>query len=79
MNLKYFPLKIKVYCLRGGVMNTNSDMNLSTIFRRNLDTHVPDGINIKQEFLNEKYEKIECRASIFLVDQKYALNLDELI
>ena len=79
MNLKYFPLNIKFYCLRGGVMNTNGDINLSTIFRRNLDTHAPDGINIKHEFLNEKYEKNECRASIFLVDQKYALNLDELI
>ncbi|MEY4524435.1 MAG: hypothetical protein RIR27_1511, partial [Pseudomonadota bacterium] len=43
------------------------------------DTHVQDGMNIKQEFLNEKYEKSEHRSSRFLVDQKYALNLDELI
>ena len=60
-------------------MNTNSDMNLSTILRRNLDTHVTDGINIKQEFLDEKYEKTEHRDNVFLVDQKYTLSLDELI
>lgn len=63
----------------GNIMSTSSDINLSTIFRRNLDTHVQDGMNIKQEFLNEKYEKSEHRSSRFLVDQKYALNLDELI
>jgi len=60
-------------------MNHHSDINLSTIFRRNLDTHTQDGTNIKQELLNEKYEKSEHLASVFLVDQKYALNLDELI
>lgn len=60
-------------------MNHHSDINLSTLFRRNLDAHTQDGANIKHEFLNEKYEKIEHSASIFLVDQKYALNLDELI
>ncbi|QWE25493.1 hypothetical protein FD977_04420 [Polynucleobacter sp. AP-Elch-400A-B2] len=60
-------------------MNNHSDINLSTIFRRNLDTHAQDGANIKQEFLNEKYEKTEHSAGVFLVDQKYALNLDELI
>ena len=60
-------------------MNKHSDINLSTIFRRNLDIHAQDGINIKQEFFNEKYEKSEHRAGVFLVDQKYALNLDELI
>ncbi|QWD95342.1 hypothetical protein C2759_04240 [Polynucleobacter sp. MG-Unter2-18] len=60
-------------------MNTNDDINLSTIFRRNLDTHAPDSINIKQQFLNEKYDKSEYRTSVFLVDKKYALNLDELI
>jgi hypothetical protein len=60
-------------------MNNHSDINLSTIFRRNLDTHAQDGANIKQEFLNETYEKTEHSTSVFLVDQKYALNLDELI
>jgi hypothetical protein len=60
-------------------MNNHSDFNLSTIFRRNLDTRAQDGMNIKQEFLTEKYEKSEHRASAFLVDQKYALNLDELV
>jgi hypothetical protein len=60
-------------------MNNPSDINLSTIFRRNLDTHAQDGMNIKQEFFIEKYEKSEHRAAVFLVDQKYALNLDELI
>jgi hypothetical protein len=61
------------------MMNHPGDINLSTIFRRNLDTRVQEGINIKQDFLNEKYEKSEHRANVFLVDQKYALNLDELI
>lgn len=60
-------------------MDHHGDINLSTIFRRNLDTHAQDGANIKQEFLNEKYEKTELSTSVFLVDQKYALNLDELI
>jgi hypothetical protein len=60
-------------------MNHHDDINLSTIFRRNPDTHTQDGANIKQELLNEKYEKTEHRASIFLIDQKYALSLDELI
>lgn len=60
-------------------MNHHSDINLSTIFRPNLYAHTQDGANIKHEFLNEKYEKTEHPASIFLVDQKYALNLDELI
>ena len=60
-------------------MNKQGDINLSTLFRRQLDTHAHDSMNIKQEFLNEKYEKTEYRASAFLVDQRYALNLDELI
>lgn len=63
----------------GNIMSTNGDLNLSTLFRRNLKVHSQDGIEIKQEFLNEKYEKTEHRANVFLVDQKYALNLDELI
>jgi hypothetical protein len=60
-------------------MNHYGDINLSTIFRRNLDAHTQDGANIKQEFPNEKYEKTGHSANVFLVDQKYALNLDELI
>lgn len=60
-------------------MNKPSDINLSTIFRRNLDTHAQDGMNIKQEFFNEKNEKSEYRAAVFLLDQKYTLNLDELV
>lgn len=60
-------------------MNKHSDINLSTIFRSNLDKNAQDGMNIKQEFLNEKYEKAEHRTSVFLIDHKYALNLDELI
>lgn len=60
-------------------MNKHSEINLSTIFRRTFDTHEQDGVNIKQEFLNEKYEKTEHRAGVFLVDHKYALNLDELV
>lgn len=60
-------------------MNKHSDINLSTLFRRNLDTRALDGVSIKQEFLNEKYEKNEYLTSVFIVDQKYALNLDELI
>ena len=61
------------------MMNHSGDINLSTIFRRNLDRQVQEGINIKQEFLNEKYENSERSNNVFLVDQKYALNLDELI
>jgi len=60
-------------------MNTSSDVNLSTIFRRNLEVHSEDGSKIKQEFLNDKYKKSEHRASAFLLDQKYAFNLDELV
>jgi hypothetical protein len=60
-------------------MNHYGDINLSTLFRRNLDANSPNGTSIKQDFLNEKHEKSEHRANVFLVDQKYALNLDELI
>jgi len=63
----------------GNIINFHGDINLSTIFRRNLDTHAQDGKNITQEFPNEKYEKTEHSTSVFLVDQKYALNLDELV
>jgi hypothetical protein len=60
-------------------MNHNGHTNLSTIFRRNLDAHAQDGTNITQEFPHEKYEKTEHSTSVFLVDQKYTLNLDELV
>jgi len=63
----------------GNMMNTNRDINLSTIFRRNLDLIPSENVNIKQEFLNEKYEKTEHRDNVFLADQKYTLSLDELI
>jgi hypothetical protein len=79
MNLKYFLLNINNYCLRGNIMNTNSDLNLSTLFRPNLQAHTKDVSNIKQEFLSNKYEKSEHHASVFLLDQKYTLNLDELV
>ncbi|OYY21500.1 MAG: hypothetical protein B7Y05_11060 [Polynucleobacter sp. 24-46-87] len=60
-------------------MNKQGDNNLSTLFRRQLEIPSRDGINIKQELINQKYEKTDYRASAFLVDQKYVLNLDELI
>jgi len=60
-------------------MNHNGHTNLSTIFRRNLDAHAQDGTNITQKFPHEKYEKTERSTSVFLVDQKYTLNLDELV
>lgn len=60
-------------------MNKLGGINLSTVFRRQIETHSQDGINIKQEFLDQKLEKTEFHSSLFLVDRKYALNLDELI
>lgn len=60
-------------------MNKQGNINLSTLFRRQLETRSQDGMNIKQEFLDQKLEKTECRSNIFLIDRKYALNLDELI
>lgn len=53
------------------------DINLSTIFRRHLEESQQEGINIKQELLNQKFENLDSRTSTFLVDNKYALKLDE--
>ena len=60
-------------------MIKQSNINLSTIFRRHLDQHSQEGINLKQELLDQKHDKAESRFSAFLVDHKYALKLDELI
>ena len=49
------------------------------MFRRHLDQHSQEGINLKQELLDQKHDKAESRSSAFLVDHKYALKLDELI
>lgn len=60
-------------------MNKHSNLDLSTLFRRNLDALALDVVSIKQELLNKKYQKNDDRNGVFLVDQNYALNLDELI
>jgi hypothetical protein len=60
-------------------MNNQGDINLSTLFRRQLEARSQGGINIKQELVDQKYEKTDHRASAFLIDRKYVLNLDELI
>lgn len=60
-------------------MIKQSNINLSTIFRRHLDQDSKEGMNLKQELLDQKHDKAESRSSTFLVDHKYALKLDELI
>lgn len=60
-------------------MIKQSNINLATIFRRHLDQDSKEGMNLKQELLDQKHDKTESRSSTFLVDHKYILKLDELI
>lgn len=60
-------------------MNKHSEINLATLFRSPLEANLQHGANTQQELLNQPHQKIEDRASVFLFDRKFALNLDELI
>lgn len=60
-------------------MIKQSNINLANIFRRHLDQDSKEGMNLKQELLDQKHDKTESRSSTFLVDHKYVLKLDELI
>jgi hypothetical protein len=60
-------------------MIKQSNINLSTIFRRHLDQDSQEGINHKQKLINQQHDKAENRTNAFLIDHKYALKLDELI
>jgi hypothetical protein len=55
------------------------NINLSTIFHHRHDEATQEGVSAKQKLLNQKYDKVENRASTFLIDHKYSLKLDELI
>ncbi|WP_161492272.1 hypothetical protein [Polynucleobacter aenigmaticus] len=54
-------------------------MNLASIFRAHDAKLEPDHSNLNERLFEPKSIKVESRADAFLVDKKYALQLDELI
>ena len=60
-------------------MNRSNSMNLANIFRCQEKKFTTDKIKQDEEFLSMKSSRAESKASAFLVDQKYSLQLDELI
>ncbi|MBU3591335.1 hypothetical protein ICN11_04800 [Polynucleobacter sp. 78F-HAINBA] len=54
-------------------------MNLATIFRSHEAKLGLEDTNPKEGLLEQKAFKVESRANVFLVDKRYALQLDELI
>ncbi len=54
-------------------------MNLATIFRSHEAKLGLEDSNPKEGLLEHKALKVESRANVFLVDKRYALQLDELI
>ena len=60
-------------------MNQLNRIDLSTVFRRQLDQSSDESVRIKEQYMEQKRSKIESRATSFLLDKKYALKLDELM
>ncbi len=60
-------------------MIESKKMDLSKVFRPHLEQSSDERSNIKEHLLAHKFSKIESRAAGFLLDKKYALNLDEVI
>jgi len=60
-------------------MIESKKIDLSKVFRPHLEQSADERSNIKEQLLTQKFSKIESRAAGFLLDKKYALNLDEVI
>lgn len=60
-------------------MDYRTNMNLATIFRSHEAKLGLEDSNPKEGLLEHKAFKVESRANVFLVDKRYALQLDELI
>jgi len=61
------------------IMIESKKMDLSKVFRPHFEQSADERSNIKEQLLSQKFNKIDSRAAGFLLDKKYALNLDELI
>lgn len=60
-------------------MDYVTNMNLASIFRgRDAKLSLED-LNPKEQQFEQRLVKTESRAEAFLIDKKYALQLDELI
>lgn len=60
-------------------MDYRTNMNLATIFRSHEAKLGLEDTNPKEGLLEQKAFKVESRTNVFLVDKRYALQLDELI
>lgn len=60
-------------------MNYETNVNLASIFRAHDAKLSLDHADPKEHLFEQTSTKVEARASVFLVDQKYAFQLDELI
>lgn len=60
-------------------MDYRTNINLAAIFRSHEAKLGLDDTNPKEGLLEQKAFKVESRANVFLVDKRYALQLDELI
>ena len=56
-----------------------TNVNLASIFRAHDAKLEPDHSNLNERLFEPKSIKVESRTDAFLVDKKYALQLDELI
>lgn len=60
-------------------MDRATNINLVNIFRSQEEKFSAEKIQHHEEFLLIRSSRAEPKASAFLVDQKYSLQLDELI
>jgi hypothetical protein len=60
-------------------MNSGSNINLASIFRAHDAKLGLDQSNPKEGLFEQKSTKLETRTNAFVIDQKYAWQLDELI
>lgn len=60
-------------------MIQSKKFDLSRVFRPHLEQSCDKTSNIKERLMVQKLNQIESRDVGFLLDKKYALNLDELI
>ncbi len=60
-------------------MNYGANVNLASLFRMHDAKSGLDYTNPKERSYEQKSTKVESRADAFLIDQKYASQLDELI
>jgi hypothetical protein len=60
-------------------MNYEANVNLASIFRASDAKLRVNDTDPKRRLFEQKSTKVETRLSTFLIDQRYALQLDELI